>query len=256
MFALIEDLDSIEKINWTPVILEKVHNSISEIKVKKEVMSLVEKKEVKEGKRASRKVRHANFFTPLLEDWFYFKTSEDKSSMDAAIAPYIYYVGRGMSTEEARSLVANAKLEASDRSELKFDCNVVDNVVNTLAEDYAGKILEHCVQQKIGLARSLRIEMSEEAIIRDLREKYCNSEASNWAFLKALVSSSLDRHNNRGDEGSSFNYALSPPRRSDSPMKEVKKNLEQKQEDDDLENPTDLKNSDDTNNDVPLPNLG
>lgn len=151
-----------------------------------------------------------------------------------------------------------------------------------------GKILEHCVQQKIGLARSLRIEMSEEAIIRDLREKYCvsqllsfsyflyvymtesftffflfslclheqNSEASNWAFLKALVSSSLDRHNNRGDEGSSFNYALSPPRRSDSQIQEVKKNLEQEQEDDDLENPTDLKNSDDTNNDVPLPNLG
>lgn len=107
MFAFIENLDSIEKINWTPAILEKVHNSITEIEMKKEGMSLVEKKE---GMRGSRKVRHANFFTPLLEAWFYLKTSEVKSNMDAAIAPYIYYVGRGMSTDEARSLVANAKV--------------------------------------------------------------------------------------------------------------------------------------------------
>ncbi|KAL8148729.1 hypothetical protein AgCh_005916 [Apium graveolens] len=52
--------------------------------------------------------------------------------MDVAIAPYSYYVGRGMSTDEARSLVVNAKLEASDRSELQFDlefdCNIVDKL--------------------------------------------------------------------------------------------------------------------------------
>lgn len=61
VFALIENLDSIEKINWTLVALEKVHNSITEIKEKKEGISLVEKKE---GMRVSRKVRHANIFTP------------------------------------------------------------------------------------------------------------------------------------------------------------------------------------------------
>ncbi|KAL8148731.1 hypothetical protein AgCh_005918 [Apium graveolens] len=152
------------------------------------------------------------------------KTSEVKNNMDAAIAPYSYYVGRGMSTDDARSLVANAKLEASDRSELqfdlKFDRNIVDNIVNTSVENYAGKILEHCVKQKIGVARSLGIEMSEEALITDLRERYCNSEASNWVLLKALISSFSDRHKTRAD------YNFTPPRRSDSVGEENNYNLE------------------------------
>lgn len=66
MFTLIKNLDSIEKINWTPAILERVHSSITEIKIKmkNEGMSLVEKKE---GMKGSRKFRHANCLV-LFED--------------------------------------------------------------------------------------------------------------------------------------------------------------------------------------------
>lgn len=46
-----------------------------------------------------------------------------------------------------------------------------------------GKIPEHCVKQKIGLARSLGIEMSEEALITDLRERYCVSQLLSFSYF-------------------------------------------------------------------------
>lgn len=101
-FGLIKNLESIEKTNWTAVILRRVHISLKEIKT-----TVGEKNEEKTNKR---KVKHANFFTPLLEAWFFFKTSKATSNMDASVAPFIYYVGKGMTSWQAQSVVRNAKV--------------------------------------------------------------------------------------------------------------------------------------------------